>query len=203
MAPGCDLGRISTTENFGNFKSTKICWTGVDRGGKLLVLKGVAEGRSWVREHARQETNDGVDDHGGRKFSAGEYVISNADLMGDKVGTNTLIDAFVVAGEEKKVALKREVVGHWLVEGRPIWGHVDKGIVVDFLLKLFDAGNDRLDAQDHACPSTIGRVVDLAMGTKPMVAQVMEVELDHSFLDGPGDDGVGKGALKQFGVGGE
>ena len=75
------------------------------------LREGVLLGGLIIAEDAREKADDGIGDHQRMEDATGEDIISDRDLIINKVVAYTLIDALVVSTEKNEIAFACEIAG--------------------------------------------------------------------------------------------
>ena len=156
--------------------------TGIDGRGEEIVLEGVGERALLVAQHAGDQADDRVGDHGSGQFSSGEDVVADADLAGDQVVPDPLVDALVVPTEDDDILLEGEAIGSRLIEQVAVGGGEDHLVVGALRPQRLDGALHRLYLHHHAGGTAEGVVIHAAPLIGGVVAQIMDNDLSETLL---------------------
>ena len=188
LLPLVNGGVVSAEEHVGDFPAVVFGRARVDWGCEKAVLEAVAQGARLVANHAGDEADQRVGEDGRREFAAAEDVIADADLEGDHVVAQALVDAFVVAADHQQVAGERQLVHASLLELLAVGGEEDDLVVGAFGLQGRDGVVEGLHGEHHACGRAEGRVVHFFVLVGAPLTQVVHVHLDQPLFDASLDD---------------
>ena len=85
-----------------------------------------------------------------------------------------------MSANQEQIFERRHAVGHRLVQGLPVRGGVDHGIVVALGQKALDALKKGLGLDHHPGASAKGVVVDLFVLAAAKFAEVVQMNLDQA-----------------------
>ena len=130
--PGADVGVMAVHENGGNvaaFPDGGAGVVGVVQQVPGAGAEAVFVGAGGVAQGARKQADDGVNKNHGGQFAAGEDEVAQADLLQAAAGfiflegiEDALVEAFVVAAEQKQAFGFGEVGAEGLGEGLAFGG---------------------------------------------------------------------------------
>ena len=112
--------------------------------------------------------------------------------------TDAVVDTFVVSAENDDVFLEAQFVGNALVEHFAVRRHVYYLVVFTFGTEFLYHLEHRLDHHDHACVSAVAVVIHVLAWPYSVLAQVMDMNLDQTFLYSPAHYRMTERAVKQF-----
>ena len=163
-------------------------WACIDWWLQEIVLEGVGEGALHITDDTRDNADDGICHYRGSQFAACEDIVADADLAGDEVFPDAVVDALVVTADDDDVLLQRELVRHGLVELLAVWSRENDFVVVAFCLQRRDAGIQRLALDEHTRCTAKGIVVHTTMLVRCVVSEVVHMNLSKSLLLSPAED---------------
>lgn len=181
-APFSDFTMVATEEDFGDLESSEVGGFGVL--GSLEEASGAEgffDGAEVVAQDAGEETDDGVDHDNGGDGTVGEDVVTDREFIGLEVFDDTVVDAFVVAGDEDEVWGGGEFLSGGLIETLAGGAGDDEATAGR---KGFDGGKEGFGFEDHAGAAARGGVIHLPVFAKAVLAEVMDVEVEGVLLLG-------------------
>ena len=139
---------------------------------EALIFRGAL-----VAEDAGEEAHDGVGEDDGGDGAVAEDVVADRDFIVDEGFGDPVVDAFVVAAEDDKVAGAGCVIlGDALLELPALGGHEDDLRIIS--AQVADGGKDRFRFHHHALATTVGDVVGAAVFVGGEFADVVDTDLD-------------------------
>ncbi len=171
---------------------------------EALVMRG-----GLVAEDAGKEAGDGVYDHGGSEFAAGEDEVADRNLAVSEEIVDALVYAFVAAAEQDDAFGAGEFMGDRLSEALALGGEQDDGFALRIAFSQrsdtegLDGSEERFGFEDHAFSATEGTVVHGAMFVFGPGAEVVEVDGGFAGVEGALEDSEAEGAIEELGKDGD
>ena len=144
---------ISRKQNLRHLPAVPFLGPRILRIFQQAVAEGVRVRGHFVSENTRDQPRDGVDQHHGRQFSAGEDIVADRNLIGHNFLQYALVNALVVTAQKDQILLQSELLRDFLRKGSALRREIDnahrRGIAA--LLFLFriplciDPGADRFE----------------------------------------------------------
>ncbi len=185
-----DLGYLPAAEVW----RARVVWILQQARRVRLLCGGV-----W-RQHARHEAAHGIHHHHRRQLAARQHIVADGELVGRQMRAHPLVNAFIVAAEQRDARLRRQLARDGLRENAP--GRVeqdDRAALVDG----FDGGEERLRLHHHAGAAAIGIVVHDMVAIGGGVARVVQRDLEQPLGLRPRQDAFAEWAAKHLGQQGE
>ena len=157
----------------------------------------------FLGQNSRLQAQHAVRHHQAGQFAAGEHVIANGDLLVAERFDHPLVDAFIVAADQRHRFVLRQPSGRRLIVGlarRREKHHMGLAASLGGALGLHGAQavGDGLGVQHHAAAAAVGVVVGLLLLVAGIVTDLVAVGLEKPFGPRPAQDAGGKEAVAQF-----
>ena len=137
-----------------------------------------------IADDPGDNAHNGICHHRRRQFTARQHIVADADLTGDEMFADAMVDTFVVSAKNDDVVEQRQFVGNMLIELLSVGRGEDDLVVVAFSLQRRDTAVDGLTLHHHPRKAAVGIIVHPTPLVQCVVAKVMQPDLCQSFLFG-------------------
>jgi hypothetical protein len=195
-APAPDPLMVTRQQHVRNPTPLNILWPRIVGKLQQCVYKRVVPGRVFIAQHARNKSDDGIQEYEGRQLTPSQNVVPNGDLIRRQEVSHPFVEPLVPAANAQQVLALDKLLGNRLFERSALGGQEDQVSLLP-LTETRDRLDDRLWLKHHSSATPVRSIVHDGMAIMGIAPKIVDRDLHDAPLLGSFEDAFRERSLKE------